>query len=136
MAAPRFDLPTPDADTQPFWDGCRDGKLLVKQCGDCNAVHYYPRSFCPSCWSENVDWLEVSGTGTLYTYSVVRRNDLPPFNERTPYVAAIVELDEGPRIMTNIVDTDFDALQIGMRVQAKFQAISDDVTIPVFAPAG
>lgn len=135
MAGPRFDLPTPDADTQPFWDGCREAKLLIKKCNDCGAVHYYPRSFCPTCWSENVEWLEASGRGTLYTYSVVRRNDLPPFNERVPYVAAIVELEEGPRMMTNVVDTDFDALRVGMPVRVKYQAISDDVTIPVFTPA-
>ena len=72
------------------------------------------------------------GGGTLYTYSVVRQNDLPPFSDRVPYVAAIVELDEGPRVMTNIEDDDLDALEVGMRVRVAFKPISDDVTIPVF----
>ena len=79
-------------------------------------------------------WKEASGPGTLYTFSVVRQNDLPPFPERVPYVAAIVELDEGPRVMTNVEECEFDALEIGMRVRVDFKAISDDVTIPVFRP--
>jgi len=75
------------------------------------------------------------GTGTVYTFSVVHRNDLPPFNERLPYVAAIVELDEGPRMMTNIVDCDVDEVSVGMAVEVDFRAIDDTVTIPVFRPA-
>lgn len=131
----RFDLPQPDLDTQPFWDGCKDGKLLIKQCGACGRAHYYPRSFCPTCWSEDLTWEEASGRGTLYTYSVVHVNDLPPFGERVPYVAAIVDLEEGPRIMTNVEDVAFDELQVGMPVTVAFRAISDDVTIPVFHAA-
>ena len=77
---------------------------------------------------------EASGRGTLYTSSVVHQNDLPPFNERLPYVAAIVELDEGPRAMTNIVDCDLEALRVGMAVEVEFRAISEDVSIPVFRP--
>jgi uncharacterized OB-fold protein len=130
----RFDLPTPDVETQPFWDGCRAGRFLLRRCNACGERHFYPRPFCPKCWSTDVEWEDANGRGTLYTYSVVRQNDLPPFSERVPYVAAIVELDEGPRVMTNIDGDDFDALEIGMRVQVAFRAISDDVTIPVFRP--
>ena len=86
------------------------------------------------CWSTNVEWAEAGGRATLYTWSVVRRNDLPPFQARVPYVAAVVDLDEGPRMMTNVVDCDFDALEIGMPLEVLFQEISDDVTIPVFRP--
>jgi uncharacterized OB-fold protein len=136
LASPvRFDLPSPDNETQPFWDAARDGKLLVKRCGSCGAVHFYPRPFCPRCWSEDVRWTEASGRGTLYTWSVVHVNDLPPWPERVPYVAAVVELDEGPRIMTNVVDCDFDALRIDMPVEVTFRPTSDDLTLPLFRPA-
>ncbi|WP_208026899.1 Zn-ribbon domain-containing OB-fold protein [Rhabdothermincola sediminis] len=135
MASPRFDLPTIESDTRPFWDAVREGKLLLRSCNRCGAVHYYPRPFCPSCWSEDVTWVEASGRGTVYTYSTVYRNDLPPFNEQLPYVVAIVELEEGPRMMTRLVDTDGVELAVGMPVIADFTALTDDVSIVVFRPA-
>ena len=104
----RFDLPTPDVETQPFWDGCKEGRFLLRHCNACGEYHFYPRPFCPKCWSDDVTWKDASGRGQVYTYSVVRQNDLPPFPERVPYVAAVVELDEGPRVMTNIEQADFD----------------------------
>ena len=131
----RFDLPTPDLEQQPFWDAAREGRLLLRRCGDCGAAHFYPRPFCPKCWSTDVEWEDASGRATLYTYSVVRQNDLPPFPERVPYVAAVVDLAEGPRMMTNVVECDFEALEIGMALEVDFRAISDEVTIPVFRPA-
>jgi len=133
-SGPRFDLPAPDPETQPFWDAARAGTLLIRHCNDCGRFHFYPRPFCPVCWSANVEWVEASGQATLYTWSIVRRNDLPPFNERVPYVAAVVDLDEGPRMMTNVVDCDFDALEVGMALEVVFRPIADDVTIPVFRP--
>ena len=131
----RFDLPTPDVETQPFWDACREGKFLLRHCDACGRDHYYPRPFCPSCWSDSVSWKEASGRGTVYTFSIVHVNDLPPFNERVPYVAAIVELDEGPRVMTNVEGIPIDEVRVDMPVVVAFRAISDDVTIPVFRPA-
>jgi uncharacterized OB-fold protein len=131
----RFDLPTPDLETRPFWDGCRDGRFLVKHCNRCGRDHFYPRPFCPTCWSDDVAWKQASGRATLYTYSVVHVNDLPPFHERVPYVAAIVELDEGPRVMTNVEGVPFDELRIGQQLEVDFKEIADDVTIPVFRPA-
>jgi len=131
----RFDLPAPDNETQPFWDACREGTFLLRHCGACGHDHYYPRPFCPVCWSDDVSWKPASGRGTLYTYAVVHVNDLPPFNERVPYVAAIVELEEGPRVMTNIEGVPFDEVRIGMPVVVDFKPISDDVTIAVFRPA-
>jgi uncharacterized protein len=136
MAAMRFDLPTPDLETQPFWDGCREGRLLIRHCDACGEDHFYPRPFCPRCWSDRVEWKPASGRGSLYTYSVVHVNDLPPFNERVPYVAAIVELEEGPRVMTNIEGVEHGDLRVGMPVVVDFKAISDDVSIAIFRPAG
>jgi uncharacterized OB-fold protein len=131
----RFDLPAPDADTQPFWDGCKAGRFLVKRCADCGRASYYPRPFCPRCWSGRVAWEAASGRATLYTFSVVRVNDLPPWPDRVPYVAAIVELDEGPRAMTNVVDCPFEELRVGMPLAVTFTDIGEGVTIPQFRPA-
>jgi uncharacterized protein len=135
MAAARFDIPTPDLETQPFWDACREGRFLLRHCNACGEDHFYPRPFCPKCWSDDVEWKQASGRGTLYTYSVVHQNDLPPFNERVPYVAAVVELDEGPRVMTNIEGVPHEELRVGMPVVVDFKPLSDAITIAVFRAA-
>jgi uncharacterized OB-fold protein len=131
----RFDLPTPDDATRPFWDAARAGRFLIKRCRECGRAHFYPRPFCPHCWSTAVDWEEASGAASLYTWSVVHQNDLPPWPERVPYVAAVVDLEEGPRVITNVVDCEFDRLRVGMPLQVTFRPASDDVTLPVFRPA-
>lgn len=131
----RFDLPTADAETQPYWDAAGDGRLLVRRCTACGEAHFYPRRFCPSCWSDDVEWEQVSGHATLYTWSVVYSNDLPPFGERVPYVAAVVDLAEGPRMMTNIVGCEPDDLAIGMNLIVDFEQRTDDLSVPVFRPA-
>jgi uncharacterized OB-fold protein len=131
----RFDLPTPDFETAPFWDGCKHGRFLIRHCNACGRDHYYPRPFCPTCWSDDVEWKQASGRATLYTYSIVHVNDLPPFGERVPYVAAIVELEEGPRVMTNVEGVEHDALRVGMPLVVDYKPISDDITIAIFRPA-
>jgi uncharacterized OB-fold protein len=135
MCALRYDLPTPEGDTIERWNATKEGRLLIKHCGDCGAFSYYPRPFCPKCWSNNVEWHEASGDGTLYTWSVIYNNDQPPFNERVPYVAAIVDLAEGPRMMSNVEECEFHDLAVGMALKVRFRPISDDYTIPVFIPA-
>ncbi len=135
-AALRFDLPTIEDETRPFWDALREGRLMIARCDSCGEVHYYPRAMCPFCWSEDVSLVAAAGTGTLYTWSTVYVNDLPPFNTKVPYVAAQVDLDEGVRITTMVVNALPEDLKIGMAVQVVFEAISDDVTIPVFQPVG
>jgi len=128
-------LPVVDVETAPFWNACREHRLLLRTCNRCGTVSFYPRPFCPSCWSDDVSWVDASGRATLYTWSVVHRNDLPPFDQRVPYVAAIVELAEGPLMMTNIVDVEHDDLRIGMPLEVVFRAESDDIVIPLFRPA-
>jgi hypothetical protein len=128
-------LPAPDLEFQPYWDAARDGKLLIKRCRACERAYFYPRPFCPTCWSDDTEWIEASGRATLYTWSVVHRNDLPPFPDRVPYVAAIVDLEEGPRMMTNVVDCDFDTLQVGMALIVDFRKETDEISSPVFRPA-
>ncbi|MDQ1373136.1 MAG: uncharacterized protein QOJ09_474 [Actinomycetota bacterium] len=128
-------IPTPDPETLPYWDAARGGKLLIRRCRACKRAYFYPRDFCPHCWSEDVAWEEASGRATLYTWSVVRRNDLPPWGERVPYVAAVVDLEEGPRMMTNVVGCDPDELAIGMPLVVDFRQDTEEITAPVFRPA-
>ncbi|MFE7271236.1 Zn-ribbon domain-containing OB-fold protein [Streptomyces sp. NPDC057623] len=131
MAGQRHDLPEADAFTRTYWDAAAGGRLLVRACRACGRAHHYPREFCPHCWSEDVHWEPASGRATLYTWSVVHRNDLPPFGERTPYVAAVVDLAEGPRMMTEVVEYgDAGRLRAGMELSVAFRD-----GVPVFRPA-
>ncbi|WP_405752142.1 Zn-ribbon domain-containing OB-fold protein [Streptomyces sp. NBC_00144] len=135
-ASPRFDLPEPDAFTAPYWAAAAEGRLLIRRCGGCGKPHHYPREFCPHCWSDDVTWEQASGRATLYTWSVVHRNDLPPFGKRVPYVAAVVDLAEGPRLMTEIVDCPADGLRIGMALGVTFRELTPGVSVPVFRTDG
>lgn len=136
---PRADIPLVDPASAPYWDGARRGRLLIAGCGACGRVHHYPRPFCPHCWSDDVHPVQASGRGRLYTYSTVYVNDLAPFSERLPYVAAIVELAEGPRLMTTIEGVSPDQLSVGMSVRALFRPVdADDPDSPyltVFTPS-
>ncbi|MEU3824884.1 nucleic acid-binding protein [Streptomyces sp. SID486] len=131
MATAHHDVPEPDALTRPYWEAAAQGRLLVRRCGACGRAHHYPREFCPHCWSEEVTWEEAAGRATLYTWSTVHHNDLPPFTGRTPYTAAVVDLAEGPRMMTEVVGCEAADLVAGMALRVAFR----DGT-PVFEPAG
>jgi hypothetical protein len=134
VSGPRFDQPDIEEESQPFWDGLVDGRLLIKHCLACHAFHYYPRPFCPSCWSDDVEWYEASGRGRVYTYSTVYVNDLPPFPPEVPYVAAVVELDEGPRMMTRLVGCTKDDIAIDMPVQMEVADLDAELKMAVFRP--
>lgn len=131
-------LPVPDAETQPYWDAARDGRLLIKHCNACDRPFFYPRTYCPRCWSPDTEWRESSGHGTVYTFTVVYQNDLPPFRDRLPYVVAIVELDEGVRLTTNVEGIDPERVRCGMEVRVAFRRElredGDPVAVPVFLP--
>jgi uncharacterized protein len=133
--ADRTDLPTIEDETREYWTAATDGRLLIARCGSCERVHHYPRVMCPFCWSEDVTAVEASGQATLYTYSTVFMNDLPPFKERLPYTAAVVDLAEGPRLMTTIVGVDPADLRIGMPLRAEPIEITGGVTAFAFRPA-
>ncbi|MFJ9035183.1 Zn-ribbon domain-containing OB-fold protein [Streptomyces sp. NPDC102406] len=134
----RVDVPEPDAFTRPYWDAAAEGRLLLRHCAVCDRAHHYPREFCPFCWSEgeSVRWRDASGRAVLYTWSVVHRNDLPPFGGRLPYVAAVVDLAEGPRMMTEIVECAAGDLWIGMELQVAFRQDDAGFAVPVFRPSG
>ena len=138
VSVTRADIPIIDAASAPYWEAAKHGRLLIAACGACGKVHHYPRPFCVHCWSEDVHPVQASGHGTLYTYSTVYVNDLPPFKDRLPYVAAIVELAEGPRLMTTIEGVAPDELRVGMAVTASFRPVVDDdpdsAYLTVFTP--
>ncbi|MGN9814650.1 Zn-ribbon domain-containing OB-fold protein [Streptomyces sp. SD11] len=135
VPARRFDLPEIDAFSRPYWDAAADGRLLLRRCGACGRAHHYPREFCPHCWSEAVTWERASGRATLYTWSVVHRNDLPPFGARTPYVAAVVDLAEGPRMMTEVVECGEADLRVGMALEVTFRAAAEALEVTFRAAA-
>ncbi|MGQ0700193.1 MAG: Zn-ribbon domain-containing OB-fold protein [Panacagrimonas sp.] len=128
-------LPQVDPESQPYWNAAREGRLLIKRCADCGKAHHYPRELCPHCHSDRVTWEQASGKGTVYTYTVARRPAGPAFKADTPYVVALVELAEGPRMMTNLVSVDLERVRIGLPVQVRFEAISDEISLPKFMPA-
>ena len=124
MPARKIPAPTPSPDTQAFWDAAAQGRFLIRRCKICNRAHWYPRPYCPFCSGET-DWVEASGRGTIYSYSVMRRAP-------EPYVVAYVTLEEGPTMLTNLVDCDFDALAIGQTVRLKFSPTEGGPPVPTF----
>lgn len=131
---PSRPLPRPTRISAPFWRAAAEGRLLLQFCASCRLFVYYPRPFCPSCLHEELEWREASGRGRVYTYTVVRRAATPAFADKVPYVLAIVELEEGPRIVTNIVGCRPEDVAVGMPVRASFERYSDDVGLIFFQP--
>jgi uncharacterized OB-fold protein len=109
-------VPTVTEDTREFWEGLIRSRFLLPRCDRCATWVWYPRRFCPACGSLDTSWKEATGRGSIYSYTVVRKSGLPGWSEAVPYVIAYVELDEGPRVMSNIVGCEPDSLTIGSRV--------------------
>src|SRR5438105_2867127 len=130
MATKERVIPAPptNPETKAFWEAAGQGKLLIKKCRACGEVHYYPRALCPFCFSGDTEWLATSGAGTIYSYSVMRRVDVP-------YAIAYVTLEEGVSMMTNIVDCDLDKVRIGQRVKVVFKPTDGGPPVPMFTPA-
>jgi uncharacterized OB-fold protein len=125
--------PTTSGATRPFFDAARRGRLAVPWCGACGRHAAYGRPFCPTCLGAPLSWREVSGRGVVYSYTVVRRSRDPYFAGQVPYLVAVVELDEGIRLLTNLVRVQPEDARIGLRVRATFEAAGSD-TVPVFVP--
>jgi len=121
--------PQPAPETQAFWDAAAKGRFLIRRCTACGRAHWYPRSICPFCWSDKTEWVEASGRGTIYSYSVMRRAP-------EPYVIAYVTLAEGPTMLTNLVDCDFGALAVGQEVRLKFSPSDGGPPVPTFTIVG
>lgn len=129
-------IPVPTPETRPYWEAARRHELALPRCRPCNEVFFYPRAACPRCLSGDLEWTTLSGRGTLHTFTVVQRGQ-KNFPLGTPYVIAIVELAEGPRLMTNLVEVAPDPakLTIGMPLEVVFEDVSADIALPRFRPA-
>lgn len=112
-----------------WFEAAGQGRLILRHCRSCGEPHHFPRDLCPFCWSPEVEWRDASGLGEIYSYSVTRKAG------PVPYCIAYVALDEGPMMLTNIVETDLDRIQIGQRVEVCFHASANGTAIPMFRPA-
>jgi uncharacterized OB-fold protein len=122
--------PVLDGDSKQYWEGLKKRELWVQQCNDCNQHIFYPRSICPHCFSEEINWVKSVGMGKIYSYTVVHRA-IGPFKEQVPFVVAIVELDEGVRMMTRIKE-DSQQISIDQKVKIFFENVDEDLTLPYF----
>jgi uncharacterized OB-fold protein len=125
-------LPVPTAWSAPHWEGCRNGELLVQVCSDCQAYVFPPEEACTRCLSTHLVWSRSSGLGRIHTYTIVWRSQQPSFH--TPYVPAVVELEEGWYMLTNIVGSRPEDVQIGLLVEVTFEQVSDEIALPKFRP--
>jgi len=129
-------LPRPYQDTAPYWEAAKARRFVLQRCKDCGQHQFYPRGVCSHCLSSALEWVDASGKATVYSFTVNHRAPHPGFQGKTPFVLAIVDLAEGPRMMTNIVDCDPESVTIGMAVEVCFDDVTDEVTLPKFRPAG
>ena len=126
-------LPVPTPVTQPFWEGSRAHKLLLQRC-DKGHVFYYARTHCPHCLSNQLEWIEASGKGRLYSYTVARRAQSPEFAEDVPYIIAAITLDEGPRMTSLLVDADPENVRIEGAVEVAWEDVNEEISMPYFRP--
>ena len=131
-------LPTPmTPEAKPYWDGLKEEKLMLPKCDDCGKAFFYPRIACPHCHSRNVGWIQAGGKGKLYSFEIAYRSLNPAYKIEPPYVLAMIELEEGPRMMSNMINVEAtpEALKCDMPVEVVFEKQNDDVTLPLFQPA-
>ena len=140
MSEPDFTKPLPDItpEAKPFWDAAAQHKLVMQRCSDCGAFIWTPRPACYECGSEQLEWTELSGKGRVYSFTVIRqvvgRAASKAFEKDIPYVIAWVDLDEGPRMISNIIGCGVDAVELGMNVAVVFEQQSPEIWLPKFKP--
>lgn len=134
-AVPARLVPPPSDLTAPFWDATRGRELLVQWCIRCQRPLFYPRAVCPSCLGDQLEWRPSTGSGTVYAVTVEHRPQYPGMQDRAPYAVALVDLDDGIRMMTNVVGCEPDDVAPGMAVQVTWEALPDGRNLPLFEPA-
>lgn len=132
MTTPTRPLPVPTDVTRPFWESAAKGRLVIQHCNRCGKPQFFPRIFCISCMASDITWRDCSGLGTIYTFTINRRGANAFMQERVPYVVAMIDLDEGVRLMSNIIDSPIDQIAIGKRVRVCFEKVSEEVALPQF----
>ena len=130
-------LPSRTPEAKPYWDGLREGKLMLPRCRACGKAHHYPRVICPFCHGSDLEWIQASGRGRLHTFEIAHQILNKAFKLKLPVVLAMVELEEGPRLLTNLVNVapDPKAIRCDMPVEVVFEKQTDEITLPVFQPA-
>lgn len=124
--------PKLDNDSIRFWEGCKRRELLIQQCNHCEKSIFYPRVVCPHCMSDDIEWVKSKGKGKIYSYTISYRSAHPSFENDTPYVIALIDLDEGVRMLSNILNCDFKDLECETPVEVVFEDITTDITLPKF----
>src|SRR3712207_6455183 len=133
---PQKPLPVADPVTRPFWESVQRRAMELQRCDACGRFIFYPRGVCPHCLSDNLSWRPAQGTGEVHAFTVVHRHPNPAFAGDIPYVVALIELDEGVRMLSNLVGVAADPaeVRVGMPVEVVYEAASDEVTLPKFRP--
>lgn len=131
-SAPGKLIPTPTAETLPFWEGCNQGELRLQRCADCGHIQFPPQPFCAACLAGNLAWFKASGRGTVLSYTVVHWSPNPAYAADAPYVLALIALEEGPRMLTNIVGTPPAEVRIGMATVVTFENCAPGIALPKF----
>ena len=127
-------IPVPTPETQPFWDGCREGELRLQHCRACAHVQFPPRRYCSGCFSDELDWKPASGRASVRSWTLVTLPTSAAFIADLPYVMALLRLEEGPTMLSGIRGCEHDAVYIGMPVEVEFEARSDEIHVPYFHP--
>ena len=127
-------LPKPNADTAHFWDGCREHELRFQKCAKCGHVRWPASFLCPTCHSQETLWMTAKGRGKIYSYVIYHRAYHPGFEKDVPYAVALVELDEGPRMLTNIIGCRPEEVQCDMPVEIEWEDIEENISLPKFSP--
>ena len=134
MDKPVKPVPVVNPWARPFWEAAREEKLIIQKCEDCEKFIFYPRIACPHCFSDNVEWIEAAGKGTIYSYTVVENNAPSAFINDMPYIVAVVKLEEGVQMLSNIVECEPHELTCDMPVEVTFEKLNDEFTLPKFRP--
>ena len=137
QAPPPVTPPIPQPESDFYWEKCKEHELWLRHCKACNNTYFYPRDICPGCFSRDTDWIQSSGKAILHAFAIVYRAPVPAFRGKEPFVTAIVELEGGARMPTNIVDCEADPehIKIGMALQVTFDDLDDKISLPKFRPA-
>lgn len=133
-ARPRRKLPQPTPESQPFWDGCARHELVVQRCDTCGRFWFPPSNRCQHCWSPESTWTRITGRARVFSFTVFHRAYAAELADQLPYVVGVVELEEGPRLITNIVGCDPADVRVDLPVEVVFDDITDDVTLHAFRP--